>query len=57
MNRTAKQFEGLLARFFETLLHDNPMLATIAAGLRDGEGRAHVNARDSKQRFLPFFIM
>jgi uncharacterized protein (DUF885 family) len=39
MNRTVTQFEGLLARFFETLLHDNPTLATIAAGLRDGEGK------------------
>jgi hypothetical protein len=39
MNRTAKQFEGLLTRFFETLLHDNPTFSTIAAGLRDGEGK------------------
>ena len=39
MNRTAKQLEGLLTRFFETLLHDNPTFSTIAAGLRDGEGK------------------
>ena len=39
MNRTAKQFEGLLTRFFETLLHDNPTFSTITAGLRDGEGK------------------
>ena len=39
MNRTAKQFEGLLTRFFETLLQDNPAFSTIAAGLRDGEGK------------------
>ena len=39
MNQTAKQFEGLLARYFETLLHDNPTFSTIAAGLRDGEGK------------------
>jgi uncharacterized protein (DUF885 family) len=39
MNRTANQFEGLLARYFETLLEDNPTFSTIAAGLRDGEGR------------------
>jgi uncharacterized protein (DUF885 family) len=39
MNRTAKQFEGLLARFFETLLHDNPTFSTSYAGLRDGEGK------------------
>ena len=39
LNRTAKQFEGLLARYFETLLHDNPTFSTICAGLRDGEGK------------------
>jgi uncharacterized protein (DUF885 family) len=39
MNRTTKQFEGLLDRFFETLLHDNPTFSTITAGLRDGEGK------------------
>jgi uncharacterized protein (DUF885 family) len=39
MNRTAKHFEGLLSRFFETLLHDNPTFSTICAGLRDGEGK------------------
>ena len=39
MNRTAKQFEGLLAHYFETLLHDNPTFSTIGAGLRDGEGK------------------
>ena len=39
MNRTAKQFEGLLARYFETLLHDHPTFSTICAGLRDGEGK------------------
>jgi uncharacterized protein (DUF885 family) len=39
MNRTADQFEGLLARYFETLLQDNPTFSTICAGLRDGEGK------------------
>ena len=39
MTRSAKQFEGLLARYFETLLHDNPTFSTICAGLRDGEGK------------------
>src|SRR5664279_481496 len=39
MNRTAKQFEGLLDRYFETLLHDHPTFSTICAGLRDGEGK------------------
>ena len=39
MNRTAKQFEGLLAHYFEALLHDNPTFSTIGAGLREGEGK------------------
>lgn len=39
MNRTAKLFEGLLAHYFETLLHDSPTLSTMYAGLRDGEGK------------------
>jgi uncharacterized protein (DUF885 family) len=39
MNRTGTQFEGLLARYFETLLEDNPTFSTIATGLRDGEGK------------------
>ena len=39
MNRTATQFEGLLARYFETLLRDNPTFSTICAGLPDGEGK------------------
>ncbi|MCX6890854.1 MAG: DUF885 family protein [Verrucomicrobia bacterium] len=39
MNQTAKRFEGLLARYFETLLEDSPAFSTICAGLRDGEGK------------------
>jgi uncharacterized protein (DUF885 family) len=39
MNGTVKQFEGLLARYFETLLQDNPTFSTICAGLRDGESK------------------
>ena len=39
MNRTAKQFEHLLSRYFETFLNDNPIFATIYAGLRSGEGK------------------
>jgi uncharacterized protein (DUF885 family) len=39
MNRTATQFEGLLACYFETLLQDNPTFSTLCAGLRDGEGK------------------
>jgi hypothetical protein len=39
MNTTAKQFEGLLSRYFERLLQDKPVFSTICAGLRDGEGK------------------
>ncbi len=39
MTSTARQFEGLLSRYFETLLQDNPTFCTICAGLRDGEGK------------------
>src|SRR3974377_1872982 len=50
MNRTAKQFEGLLARYFETLLQDNPTFSTIAAGLRDGEGKLGRLTLDFQQK-------
>jgi len=39
MNKTASRFEGLLSRYFETLLQDNPTFSTMWAGLRDGEGK------------------
>ena len=39
MKRTSTQFEGLLTRYFETLLRDNPTFSTICAGLPDGEGK------------------
>ena len=39
MNKTARRFEALLSRYFETLLKDNPAVATISAGLRSGEGK------------------
>src|SRR5882724_8037259 len=39
MEHTAKQFEGLLSRYFEKLLEDLPTFATTAAGLRSGEGK------------------
>ena len=39
MNRTATQFEGVLGRYFENLLQDNPTFSTICAGLREGEGK------------------
>ena len=39
MSKTASQFEGLLSRYFETLLQDSPTFATMSAGLREGEGK------------------
>jgi uncharacterized protein (DUF885 family) len=36
--RISKQFEGVLDRYFETLLEDNPVFATYV-GLRSGEGK------------------
>jgi len=39
MQPSAKQFERLLARYFETLLQDNPTFSTMSVGLRDGEGK------------------
>jgi uncharacterized protein (DUF885 family) len=51
----AKRFEGLLDRYFERLLADQPVYATVA-GLRDGEGRlgrattAHVERQEHRRR-------
>ena len=50
MSRTTKQFEGVLARFFETLLLDNPTFSTIAAGLRDSEGKLGRLTLDYQQK-------
>ena len=38
MTKASSQFEGVLDRYFETRLQENPIQATYA-GLRDGEGR------------------
>ena len=38
MTNASSQFEGVLDRYFETRLEENPMEAAYA-GLRDGEGR------------------
>ena len=38
MTNISRQFEGLLDRYFETLLEDDPVHATYA-GLRSGEGK------------------
>src|ERR1044071_2831370 len=39
MNKTSGQFEGLLSRYFETLLEDVPTFAAAYAGLPSGEGK------------------
>lgn len=39
MNKTSSQFEGLLTRYFESLLKDVPTFATAYAGLSFGEGK------------------
>jgi uncharacterized protein (DUF885 family) len=45
MNRTAKRFEGLLDRYFESLLDDAPTFAAVM-GIRSAEGKlGQLNAR------------
>ncbi len=39
MNQTSQQFEGLLSRYFERLLEDQPTFATMGAGLQSGDGK------------------
>ena len=39
MNKTSSQFEGLLSRYYETLLQDVPTFAAAYAGLPSGEGK------------------
>jgi uncharacterized protein (DUF885 family) len=39
MNKTSSQFEGLLSRYFETLLEDVPTFAAAYAGVASGEGK------------------
>jgi uncharacterized protein (DUF885 family) len=39
MNKTSSRFEGLLSRYFETLLTDVPTFAAAYAGLPSGEGK------------------
>ena len=51
MTKTSNQFEGLLDRFFHTLLQDNPTFSTTAAGLPDGEGKlGHLTLDYHKKR-------
>jgi uncharacterized protein (DUF885 family) len=44
-----KQFEGILDRYFETVLEDHPVYATVA-GLTDGEGKLDHATRDFENR-------
>src|SRR6185369_928557 len=39
MSKTNSRFEGLLSRYFETLLEHEPVFATVSAGLASGEGK------------------
>ena len=39
MNKTSSEFEGLLSRYFETLLGDVPTFAAAYAGVPAGEGK------------------
>src|SRR5581483_3826527 len=39
MSQSKGAFEGLLSRYFEKLLADDPILATVSAGLSSGEGK------------------
>src|SRR5438477_11460469 len=39
MSEAQKKFEGLLSRYFERYLEENPTFATAYAGLREGEGK------------------
>src|SRR5882672_12341901 len=39
MNKASSEFEGLLSRYFETLLKDVPTFAAAYAGLPSGEGK------------------
>jgi uncharacterized protein (DUF885 family) len=39
MDKAKGKFEGLLSRYFERLLEDDPIFATITAGVPTGEGK------------------
>lgn len=59
MNKTGREFEGILERYFERLLEDVPTYATVAAGLSSGEGKlgsmgAEFHAERQRQRQAAF---
>ncbi len=39
MSKTKTSFEGLLSRYFERMLEDDPVFATVSAGVAAGEGK------------------
>jgi hypothetical protein len=47
MSKTKRSFETLLSRYFERLLEDEPVFATISAGLASGEGKLGTLNRSS----------
>jgi uncharacterized protein (DUF885 family) len=55
MNATQRSFEGILDRYFETTLAENPVWANYT-GLRDGEGKlgratlAHLQRQEQRRR-------
>lgn len=49
MNTQSKTFEGLLDRYFEEVLADQPMFATYA-GLREGEGKLGRSGKEFEKR-------
>jgi hypothetical protein len=59
MNKTGREFEGILERYFERLLEDVPTYATVAAGLYRREGKlgsmgADFHAERQRQRQAAF---
>lgn len=50
MNKTGRQFEGILERYFEGLLEDVPTYATTAAGLPSGEGKLGSLSEDFQKK-------
>jgi uncharacterized protein (DUF885 family) len=57
MSKTGHGFEGLLSRYFERLLKDDPVFATVTAGLAAGEGKLgsigeRFHARRERERQL-----
>ena len=51
MSQTKNAFEGLLSRYFEPLLQDDPIFATVTAGVSSGEGKlGHIGKEHQQKR-------